>query len=498
MGGPGLLIRAGLLVVLLAAAIGTPADADLWGHITFGRDIVAGLGPIQPDRYSFTSDRPWINHEWLAEVLFFEAYRLGGATGLIVLKLSLLVGFSTCLWLYLRRAGVSPDTRWGLLVLACVGTYWRTHNVRPQLFSVVIFALLLMCLTLADSGRRRYLLAVPPLMALWVNLHGGWIVGIGLVGLWTGVRTAFGHKSSGERLQTAWMGVAALGATLLNPYGLRLWWFLAETVRLERADIEDWGSILGHPIALGAPWALSCVAGGLAVWRGGRPARPDYGVMVVALAVAAFRVGRLDAFFALAVVILLAPQVERAWMATAPAQSRSRLRPGGPSLGALGITAVALLAMLIPAVRIAAPFATCVTIGGAWAPEAEAARFVALNRLGGRMLTWYDWGEYAIWHFAPDIRVSMDGRRETVYSPDLIQSHWRFFGGEESARPFLTALDPDFIWVPRRLPIATRLDHSGWTPVFNGPISVIFARDGMGPFRQPPAGDVARRCFPGP
>ena len=78
--GPSFLVGAGLVLLLFTASVGTPADADLWGHLTFGRDIVASGHAVQVDRYSFTSDVPWVNHEWLAEVVFFEAYRLAGSS----------------------------------------------------------------------------------------------------------------------------------------------------------------------------------------------------------------------------------------------------------------------------------------------------------------------------------------------------------------------------------------------------------------------------------
>ena len=78
MRGPRLLAGIGLVLVLATAAIGTPADADLWGHITFGRDIISTGQIIQADAYAFTSDRPWVNHEWLSEVVFAGVYGLAG------------------------------------------------------------------------------------------------------------------------------------------------------------------------------------------------------------------------------------------------------------------------------------------------------------------------------------------------------------------------------------------------------------------------------------
>src|SRR5688572_1251255 len=178
MRGPGLLAGIGLVLVLAAATIGTPADADLWGHITFGRDIIATGQVIQADPYAFTSDRAWVNHEWLSEIAFAEAYRLAGSSGLVVLKLLVIFALFGLLWQHLKRLRPSPAVAATVLMLAYVGTFWRTHTVRPQLFSVLFFAALLITMTRVDEGRRWRLLIVPPLMALWVNVHGGWIVGL--------------------------------------------------------------------------------------------------------------------------------------------------------------------------------------------------------------------------------------------------------------------------------------------------------------------------------
>src|SRR5690242_11259996 len=78
----------GLAWVLLsfAAAIITRADADLWGHLRFGLDIIRDRRLSSIDPYSFTQDRAWINHEWLSEVQMAWAYRAGGVAGLLALK----------------------------------------------------------------------------------------------------------------------------------------------------------------------------------------------------------------------------------------------------------------------------------------------------------------------------------------------------------------------------------------------------------------------------
>jgi len=153
--GPALLVRVGLLLILATAAIGTSADADLWGHLRFGQDILRTGSILQVDDYSFTSDRPWINHEWLSEVSFAEAYRFGGATGLVALNLVVIAALLLLVWSHVRRISPASGATMWILTLVFVGTYWRTHSVRPQLFSVLLFALLLVLMTRADDGRRR-------------------------------------------------------------------------------------------------------------------------------------------------------------------------------------------------------------------------------------------------------------------------------------------------------------------------------------------------------
>jgi hypothetical protein len=113
-------------------------------------------------------------------------------------------------------------------------------------------------------------------------------------------------------------------------------------------------------------------------------------------------------------------------------------------------------------------------------------------------LTFFDWGQYAIWHFAPELKVSMDGRRETVYSDDMIWAHWRFYDAEASALPFLEQLNPDYVWVPKRRAINNRLAGAGWTSIFDGPVSTIFARQAPLVLHEIDPVPAGPRCFPGP
>lgn len=140
----------------------------------------------------------------------------------------------------------------------------------------------------------------------------------------------------------------------------------------------------------------------------------------------------------------------------------------------------------------------CIRLDEDWVPEPAAAQFVEVNRLQGRMLTWFDWGEYTIWHFAPAIKVSFDGRRENPYSEAIRRRHLLFYFDGPAGRDLAGALEPDYIWLRADLPIVNILPQQGWAPIFRGSRSVIFARSRDTHLRQPPATLLGARCFPGP
>ena len=93
----------------------------------------------------------------------------------------------------------------------------------------------------------------------------------------------------------------------------------------------------------------------------------------------------------------------------------------------MGVFAVITLAVAIPLLK---NNLLCIDVHAASTlPESEAMEFVRNRQLAGRMVTFFDWGQYAIWHKPGDLRVSMDGRRETVYSERTVDLHLDMYLG---------------------------------------------------------------------
>lgn len=477
------IIRAvvGVPVILLMAR--TSADPDLWGHVRFGSDILSnGIHKSEP--YSFTSDIPWINHEWLAEVAFAVAWAGAGSAGLVALKMLLVLGTAVVVWDVLRRAWVSPVLIDLLLLLVVFGTWPRTAVVRPQLFSVFLFAVLLWLLQSADRGVAQRLFWLPLVFVAWINLHGGWIVGFGASSFWLMTKAV----STPRRLPAATLilvGGLSLGALFVNPFGWDMLRFITETVAFSRDRIADWQPIERATFLFGL-WSLSAAVS-LYVLVRRRAAVPIYqAAIVVGLGIVALRVSRLDAFFAIAAVMLLGPHLGSA---NAPRlRSEWRLEPAVAGV----VTALGILATI----GMPEPMLCLRADSAPWTPEREAGAFIKANQLEGRLLSWFNWGEYAIWHFGPELLVSMDGRRETVYSESFLKAHTDLYYEPEQNVEMLPRLNADYAWLPIDLPLARTLETQGWTTIFAGSKSVVFSRQ-PGFFVDPPV-QIGPACFPGP
>ena len=173
------ILRAVIWVLFLTAILPTKADPDLWGNLRFGQDLLASRTLSTVDPYSFTQDKPWINHDWLPQVAMAGVYAAAGAAGLVALKALLA---AVALWLVAGAfAGSAYLVAEAAVALVLFASLPLIASLRPQLWSFVALALL--C-RLILSRRPRAMAWAPVLFAVWVNCHVGWIVGLAVLAWW--------------------------------------------------------------------------------------------------------------------------------------------------------------------------------------------------------------------------------------------------------------------------------------------------------------------------
>ena len=488
-------VRVGLAFVLLGILSHTRADPDLWGHVVFGRDTIAGGAVPTVDPYSFASDATWINHGWLGDVFIYLAYLTGGGAGLIVLKMAAVLGTLAGVWVALSRQHVDARARDLLIVFATIGTFAQANHMRPQVFSLLAFCWMLVILKGSATAYSRGHLFIPLIFAAWGNLHGGWMVGGSVLALWT-MFTIVRPEAVAQKVLLFANGGLALAATLVNPYGWHMWEFLWRTVGFSRADITDWQPVYRLEPGYLALWCATSVAAGIALpraWRSSESGLRSVAVILM-LAVGSLQVSRLLAFYTLAVVILLGADLASAVGAWRAARPDTREVPPGR----LARTIAALIAaVLIGGGAVAsARNLGCVRMEPDWLPEPQVVELAREKQLRGRLAIWFDWGEYAMWYFGPSLPVSIDGRRETIFSQQVVDRHLQFYYRPSTREAFLSDFRPDYIWLPHDLPVVPRLLADGWVPLYSGPRSVFLTRHGEGTAvdRTPAVG----RCFPGP
>ena len=202
-------------------------DADTGYHIRAGEFILDNRRIPDTDIFSFlTPPLPWTLHEWLAEVIMALMHRLAGITGVAILFsfLIALSGYLIFTLLLKKRANLIFSSIAVLLVTLSSASNWLA---RPHVFTYVILVVWYHLLNQYQYRERNQLYVLPLIMVVWVNLHGGFILGLILLGVYLfGNLAQYCFAAPNDRIRsldkTRRIGVimiACVLVALLNPYG---------------------------------------------------------------------------------------------------------------------------------------------------------------------------------------------------------------------------------------------------------------------------------------
>ena len=467
---------------------------DVWWHLRTGALLLGGEFP-RVDPFSYTAvGAPWVLHEWLAQAVMAWLHARGGELGLALMRAGAAAATVGVVYTAAVRRGADVALA---AVLAGIVVSLTLHAwvVRPLVFTTLLLAVTLLLVDELRLRRRRWpAFALPLVAALWVNLHGGFVVGpvvLAAVVLVDALRHATrpSRRIAGERTTLLWMASSAgasLAATLANPHGWRAWGYplsyLGEDKARHQTFIAEW---LPPTWADSAGFYVYAAAGVVLLISGRRRSWPvDATLMALLLAmalssrrhVALFVVATAPAVAAAAQALMtrlaraLAGRVPGIVQAVAVRSNRLREIEAAPAVRSVAVLAVGVIAALL----LMGTFAGRPLRSGDGFPS------TTLEALRGappedRVIAQYRWGGYLLWQL-PDRPVFIDGRLD-VYPADVHEQYLDVVQLRPGWEDVIQRHDVRWILVGPDLPAAAlpRLDPS-WSEAARDPAAVLLAR----------------------
>ena len=453
-------------------------DPDFFWHVTTGR-LIATTGQIPTtDPFSFTwYGKPWTLHEWLSELLMYWLVDGLGRLGALVVFGLFPAAIVAVLAAMMARQAVRvvafalPAVLIGLVITPYV-------TLRPQAVSWLMLALLIWFLAELRADRPRRVLLLIPFFVLWANLHGVYVVGLGVVGVYA-IFTLLGRTPMSAARGWVVAGVAgcflASMVTPAGPAGILYPLRYVDGGDWGLANIQEWQSPDFHEPAHLALLGL-IVAVGLNAGR----ATPGWLVMLswvgLAMALISLRNAPIAAVFCLPTLALGLEARLRARDATRPPRRprRESIAVGRRLLeiGAALVVVVGSLGVLVPPVlgtglerNIDERF-----------PVAAMDLLVETNP-DARVLADYGWGGYVISRIYPTGgRVFVDGRND-MYDQSILEEYDAVKDADPDWQEIVDRWNVDAILLsPMTTLTRGPAEQAGWCQAYRDEIQVLYLR----------------------
>jgi hypothetical protein len=405
-------------------------DGDLARHLRLGEWMVEHRALLLVDNFSFTkSGEPFLPFEWGSEVAFALAHRLAGLPGVAVFAALLIASTYALVVLFLRKRGVDPAL--ALLVGLLAGFNGNSHWLaRPHLFTFIGTTLLLFLL---EGSRRRLVWPIAPLFVVWANLHGGFLFGLILIGIYLAgsiAESVQGSDRPASRATARYYArafVLALAACLVNPFGVGLlahvFGFAAGNTFIKRITHEFASPDFFEPGSkLFLVTMLALIAALIGVGK-----RPSYPRLLLILAAVGFALlhQRNISLFGLTALPVAALHLDSAWRSwSMPGLARFRRAAAQDERNIVGLWAAPIaVGMVVLALRGG------VVHGATLIPDrfdadtfpVEAVERARAAGIEGRIFHDFGWGGYLLYAW-PEQKVFIDGGTD-FYGEELSRAY---------------------------------------------------------------------------
>ena len=465
----------------------TLASNDMFHAMALFREALS-LGWIpQEDLYAFTPTvSPAVHHEWATgAILYLTTVTSGlGEAGLMTLKYLLTAAIAVgCYWCA-RRRGASPLLFAVLAPLVFPIGWVGFGTVRAQLFTLLFLVCLLLLLEEDRRGRRWWLTAWLPLYVVWLNIHAGFVAGVGLLVLYT--FESFGralaqHKRLGPALyqigHLVVTGVLMIPCLWLNPFGQDYIYYLWDGLRMERPHIREWDPLWHtyQPLLTMEVFLISLALVAYSVRQ--RGALRLQGLVLVCvtawLALCHIRHGSIYAVVWLCYVPAYVQNTELGqWFCDQLERHRRPLVWTGVVLGCTGLTFATTHRFWELTILTQSEQEPLVYPAGA-------VDYLAAEGFQGNLIVPFNTGAYVSWRLYPAVKISFDSRYEAAYPPGAIDENFDFYGAKPGWQEALTRHAPDAVLVRRVSPLDDllgTLEQAAWQRVYCDDAYSVFLR----------------------
>jgi hypothetical protein len=379
--------------------------------------------------------------------------------------------------------------------------------------SFLLAGLVLFLLEKYKREGRRWIYALPLVLLLWVNVHGGYAIGFMLLGVYL-VGEIFNNLTGpGGDPIVPWsrlgpllvVGAISFAVVAINPHGWQMWLYPFRTIGIGalRDFIQEWRSPDFH---LSLTWAflvmllLSLVVLG----RSPRPADWSDLAMLGLWSCASLFAARNIGLYGLLTIPALARYADAVWGQYLPGERKEISRDLVEAEGTQGTREVVFSSFSPPASRrltsprlnwvllVLVMVAALLKIGVALNPQeaikaeqaglpAKAVHFIQENKPAGPLFNSYNWGGYLIYKLWPAYPVYIDGRTD-LYDDAFIRRYLNVAAGGEGWQQTLNEDEINLVLIESESTLAKFLkDDPAWSQLYGDDQAVIFGRKANSP-----------------
>ena len=472
-------------------------DADTGWHIRSGEQILVTHAVPRTDPFSYTKNgAPWCAWEWMYDVMIAAIHHVSGLNGVVLFTAVIISSTFALLFRFLLQRSGNLVVAGSLTLLAIAAA--QVHMLaRPHVLSWLLTLLWVENLCRFEDGESSALLWLPPLMLLWANVHAGFVLGLGLLGVF-----AIGHIWSaliapreGDRQKITRLAAilaVCLLTTLLTPYGYKLhvhvYQYLSNSFLMN--NIDEFTSPNFHVAVYGyfELFILLVIAGAVR----DRISATGLLLLLFSLHAGLYAVRNIP-ISAIIMSLVLGPPLTVAISPRPDCQSRPRwlrflLDTGQGISDSMTRLERQLHGHVLAAVTMAASAALVLNGGrvlqkqivGAHFDEktfpVKATQFIALRGIRDHLFSTDAWSGYLIYKLYPRTRVYFDDRHD-FYGEAFIKEYAKAFLGTRQWREPLDHYQVKWVLMPMDSPLSSLLREShDWRIDYDDGLAMVFSR----------------------